>query len=125
MNESRFALNQRTLETSGAAAGTTGAYAIPIGYACKLVHGWWSHDNAAARTGYWVLTRGGTDYVLHEPAALNANTRRQFYTDVITGGEALILRYGDTLTLTVTLACDAGKKITICLTLEEVIGETA
>lgn len=120
----RIVMNQRTFTVDGDDADTHADYACPIGYVMEIEHAEWSHDNAAARTGYWVLTRGGVPYVLAEPQALNANTRRQMYTDVIMH-KPLLMRYGDTLSVIVTLACDAGKNITMQFTVSELKGETA
>ena len=123
-NAIRFDFAQRTISVNGVAASDHVSYAIPSGFACKLMHGQWSHNSGdGARTGYWVLTRGGLNYVLAEPQALAANIRRNLYTDVVVP-EPLILRYGDKLTLQLTGACDAGHYATMVLTFEEIKGET-
>jgi hypothetical protein len=120
----RFTCKQHTFEVAGTAATATAAYVIPAGYAGKILHGSWSHNcGDGARTGYWVLTRDAASYVLHEPASLVANTRRQLYTDVV-AQEPLLVRFGDTIALVTTAVCDAGKLITIQLTIEEIQGET-
>lgn len=124
MELDRFRLNTHLHEVQGALATATVTYTIPIGYACYLRWGSIIHDDPAGLTVYWVLTRGALNYPLHEPVALAINVRDQLYYRVDCKGP-LLLRYGDGISVYSTAAPAAGKRMTMRLDMEELIGETA
>jgi hypothetical protein len=102
----------KIIEALGTAGVSHCDVTVPAGEQWRIVHGFFSHNDATARTGYWsFILLGEAERPMGDTATLAQNVRRQIYEE-IKCADCIVLNPGDLIRINLA-AITAGCVVTL------------